>query len=1133
MSDKRKIVLRLTVLTAAIKLGAAELLVECEAFAEQGGWRVDAQFVCSMGSPYLLAHGMGAPVADAVTVADLPAVGEWRVWVRTRDWTPDYAGVKPGRFQLILDGMVMPQELGVAPATWGWVDAGLFTNVKNSVQLRLHDLTGFDGRCDAVYFTSDAAASAPPTDEVGLASWRAMQKGETLVPAVTEKYDFVVVGGGIAGTCAALAAAEKGLAVALIQDRPVLGGNASSEIRVATEGEERHRIVSSVSNPAVNGSADSKAWDDRRMLTVTNQPNITCLTRWRAYNVEMSSTSTIQAVYARNVESGERRRFVGEHFADCTGDGWLGYWSGAEYAMGREARATYGESRAPVTADAMTMGNSLMWNTSDTGAPVPFPAVPWAMSVAGTAAATSGGWDWEYGMHLSTIYDAEEIRDHLLRAIYGNFYNAKQKAANANRAFAWVPYVAGKRESRRIVGDYLLTQSEIVEGRWFEDAVGSATWGIDLHFPKDVSYRAGFTATHVGRWFFPYRCLYSRDIANLFMAGRNISVSHVGLGSPRVMNTCGQMGVAIGYAAWLCDKYACTPRDIYRSPAKTEELQLTIGGVWPVRIYVEPEEPGVEVIVDNLDAEISGAWTISTSEAGQFHGKNYLHDGDTGKSSNKWVRFTPDLPQAGIYEVYVIWSASLNRAGNVPIDIVSAEGTNTMAVNMQQRGGIWNRLGQLRFDAGRGGSVQIGTFGTTSYVIADAVKFMKIDSLVVDNLDAEISGAWTISTSEAGKFHGANYLHNAQAASANLWVKYVPDIPSTKSYRLRQMWNGADSRSTAVKEEIIHADGVAVITVNMTQNPGRWNDIGVYRFAAGTNGSLRVLTEGSAGKHVIADAVRWDDRGDIIIDNSDADTVTYNGAWVASTHHAARYGNNYLHNNRLIGEDVWVKYTPNIHSNRLYAVKMFWNQDSSREARVPVEIVHAGGTNVVSVDMTTSGGEWNTLGVYHFAQGTGGSIRIQTTNTTGYIIADAIWLEPYKAPAVQNDWDGNGLDDNWERYHFLNAGGVDPDGDPDGDGLTNMGEFISGCDPNDKSSFFSIRKMLCEEIPALPGASAIEINWPSIAGRSYTVQWSTAPGGVYQRLESNIPATPPMNAYQVERTLPRGFFKVVVDWPME
>lgn len=999
MSDKRKIVLRLTVLTAAIKLGAAELLVECEAFAEQGGWRVDAQFVCSMGSPYLLAHGMGAPVADAVTVADLPAVGEWRVWVRTRDWTPDYAGVKPGRFQLILDGMVMPQELGVAPATWGWVDAGLFTNVKNSVQLRLHDLTGFDGRCDAVYFTSDAAASAPPTDEVGLASWRAMQKGETLVPAVTEKYDFVVVGGGIAGTCAALAAAEKGLAVALIQDRPVLGGNASSEIRVATEGEERHRIVSSVSNPAVNGSADSKAWDDRRMLTVTNQPNITCLTRWRAYNVEMSSTSTIQAVYARNVESGERRRFVGEHFADCTGDGWLGYWSGAEYAMGREARATYGESRAPVTADAMTMGNSLMWNTSDTGAPVPFPAVPWAMSVAGTAAATSGGWDWEYGMHLSTIYDAEEIRDHLLRAIYGNFYNAKQKAANANRAFAWVPYVAGKRESRRIVGDYLLTQSEIVEGRWFEDAVGSATWGIDLHFPKDVSYRAGFTATHVGRWFFPYRCLYSRDITNLFMAGRNISVSHVGLGSPRVMNTCGQMGVAIGYAAWLCDKYACTPRDIYRSPAKTEELQLTIGGVWPVRIYVEPEEPGVEVIVDNLDAEISGAWTISTSEA--------------------------------------------------------------------------------------------------------------------------------------GKFHGANYLHNAQAASANLWVKYVPDIPSTKSYRLRQMWNGADSRSTAVKEEIIHADGVAVITVNMTQNPGRWNDIGVYRFAAGTNGSLRVLTEGSAGKHVIADAVRWDDRGDIIIDNSDADTVTYNGAWVASTHHAARYGNNYLHNNRLIGEDVWVKYTPNIHSNRLYAVKMFWNQDSSREARVPVEIVHAGGTNVVSVDMTTSGGEWNTLGVYHFAQGTGGSIRIQTTNTTGYIIADAIWLEPYKAPAVQNDWDGNGLDDNWERYHFLNAGGVDPDGDPDGDGLTNMGEFISGCDPNDKSSFFSIRKMLCEEIPALPGASAIEINWPSIAGRSYTVQWSTAPGGVYQRLESNIPATPPMNAYQVERTLPRGFFKVVVDWPME
>jgi len=1128
----KKNILLLAVLTASIKLCAAELLVECESFSEKGGWRVDAQFVCSMGSPCLLAHGMGVPVADAVTTADLPAIGEWRVWVRTRDWTPDYIGVKPGRFQLVLDRTAMPQELGIDPATWGWIDAGLYTNTQSSVELRLHDLTGFDGRCDAVDFTDDTEASAPPADEAALANWRAVQKGEAQVPPLTENYDFVVVGGGIAGTCAALAAAEKDLSVVLIQDRPVLGGNASSEIRVETQGEERHRIVSSVANRAANGNANSKYWEDQRMLEVTNQPNITCNTGWRAYNVEMSPTGTIQAVYARNVESGERRRFTGSYFADCTGDGWLAYWGGAEYAIGREASDTYNESRAPVTADAMTMGNTTMWNTYDTGAPSPFPEVPWAMSVAGTAAATSGEWNWEYGMHLSTIYDAEQIRDHLLRAIYGNFYNAKKNAANANRAFAWVAYVAGKRESRRIIGDYLLTQQDIVDGRWFEDAVGSATWSIDLHYPTAVSYRSTYIPTAVKRWFFPYRCLYCRDIAYLFMAGRNISVSHVGLGSPRVMNTCGQMGVAIGYAAWLCDKYACNPRDVYRSPARTEELQLTIGGSWPVRVYIEPEEPGIEVIVDNTDVDhivTYGTWAESTSATGQFYGENYLHDGNSGKSSNKWVRFTPDLPQAGLYEVYAIWNASTGRAANVPVDIISAEGINTVVVNMQQDGGVWNRLGQFRFDAGQSGSVKIGTFGTTSYVIADAVKFLKIDSLIVDNLDAEISGAWITSISETGKFYDANYLHNNKLAAEELWVKYVPDLPATKCYRLRQMWNGSTGRATAAREEITHADGVDTITVDMTQNPGVWNDIGVYRFAAGTNGSLRVLTEGNAGKTVIADAVRWDDSGDIIMDNSDVSGITVSGAWVASDWNSSRFGTNYLHNNHLPGDDVWVKYTPDIQSNRLYAVKMYWSEDTSRDTNVPVEVVHAGGTNVVTVDMTANGGKWNTLGFYHFAQGTAGSVRILSTNTTGYIIADAVWIEPYDAPPVPNDWDGNGLDDNWERYHFLNAGGVDPDEDPDDDGLTNMGEFISGCDPNDKSSFFSIKKMLCEDVPALPGTSGIELNWPSISGRTYTVKWSATPGGAYQVLESGIAATPPVNIYQVESDLPRGFFKVIVE----
>ena len=169
----------------------------------------------------------------------------------------------------------------------------------------------------------------------------------------------------------------------------------------------------------------------------------------------------------RETRSGERRRLQGTLFVDCTGDGWIGYWAGADYSVGREAAATYGESLAPATADTKTMGNTLMWKTRTAAGPVSFPAVPWALPVAGTRADTGGDWNWEYGLSLDTIADAEHIRDHLLRAIYGNFWNAKQKPANTNLALAWVPHVAGKRESRRLLGDHILTQSDVQNGVYF------------------------------------------------------------------------------------------------------------------------------------------------------------------------------------------------------------------------------------------------------------------------------------------------------------------------------------------------------------------------------------------------------------------------------------------------------------------------------------------------------------------------------------------------------------------------------------------------------------------------------------------------------------------------------------------
>ena len=1117
---------------ACLSASAAVVLLEAESFAEQGGWVIDSQFVDQMGSAYLLAHGKGTPVADAATTVTLPSAGTWRLWVRTRDWVPDYAGEKPGRFQIALNGVTLPAVFGTAPATWGWVDAGAVTLETPALALRLIDLAGFEGRVDALALTDDLGAGAPPASGAALAAWRAQARGEGAIPESSGDYDLVVVGGGLAGTCAAIAAAETNLTVALIQDRPVLGGNGSGEIRVQTQGEKRHRIVTAIANDAVNMSSNAVTYDARRLSEAAKYPNLHLFTGWRAYGAATNGARQIVSVDARDARTGARRRFRAPLFADCTGDAWLGYWAGASYRVGREAVSEFGESRAPAAADAMTMGSTLMWTTRTAAAPTSFPAVPWALPVAGSRADTHGDWFWEYGMHLSTITDAEAIRDHLLRAIYGNFYNTKKNAANANLEFDWVPYVAGKRESRRLAGDYTLTQSNIVSGVYFEDSVGSATWAIDLHYTTTVSYLSTYTPTAVSKWYYPFRCLYSRDVPNLFMAGRNISVTHVALGSPRVMNTCGQMGVAVGYAAGLCKKHGCLPRDIYRSPAKTAELQLTIGGTYPQRVIVEPEPPEVAVLVDNSEvppADIRGVWTGSVSAAGQFEGTNYLHDGSTGKGPDKWIRYTPDLPEAAHYEVRQKWSSGDNRATNVMVEIAHADGTNTVLVNMQKNGGVWNSLGIWRFLAGASGSARILTVGTSNlYVMADAFRFVKSRSVTVDNPAAELSGTWLGSVSMTGLFYGTNYLQNNAVASTSLWARFRPNLSEAGVYRLQGMWNGSSGRAAAAKIEVAFADGTVTNTVDMNKNSGAWGTLGFYRFAAGTNGFARILTIGTSGSTVIADAFRWTRSDDVIVDNADATGVTVSGKWVGSNYESRRYGTNYLHSNKASSPTNWVRFTPQIRASGQYEVSAMWNgSGTDRAGNAALEIVHASGTNTVQVNMQTNSGVWNVLGVWPFEAGGEASVRILTAGAAGsYVIADAVRFSPYVEQPDAADWDANGLPDEWERYYFLNEGGINPDADRDGDGLCNYGEYLAGTDPTDARSTFSIREMLNGEAGGQQQAGSLVVRWPSVEGRIYDVLWSETLGGAFTVLETGLPATPPLNSYTVATDRAAGFYKV-------
>ncbi|HWH67944.1 MAG TPA: FAD-dependent oxidoreductase, partial [Candidatus Sulfotelmatobacter sp.] len=694
---------------------SASLLLEAEAFSNAGGWVVDQQFADLMGSPYLMAHGKGRPVADAITTAQFSLPGTYRLWVRTKDWTaplPDH----PGSFKVLVGGTELAPDFGTVGQGWLWQDGGLVTISSPATEIRLHDLTGFEGRCDALFFTTDLAF-VPPNTLPELAAWRRAQLGLPATPPSAGDFDLVVVGGGISGSAAAIAAARQGLQVALIHDRPFPGGNASRDVRVHTLGVAMQSIVTEINTPNyIIGSDEFIQSDERRLQVLLGETNLHLFTEWRAFTANTNGAH-IASIDAKHTRTGEERRFTAPLFIDSTGDAWIGYWAGALHRAGREARSEFNESLAPVAPDAMTMGTTLSWNSRAAATPVTFPAVPWATNVAKDYYEVRGDWYWEYGLLRDTVYDAEGIRDHLLQAIYGTWWNVKQRSGNATLELDWVGYIGGKRESRRLIGDYILTESDVRNHPLFPDAVVTESREIDIHYPQPVVYDfltyAQFTS--ISSYWIPFRCLYSTNIDNLMMAGRCLSATHVGLGSPRVMNTGGQMGVATGTAAALCKKYNTTPRGVYQ--AHVEELRALMG------LGTFSGTPSNTVsIIDNLHTnrvEITGVWTSSSYNNG-YYGQDYLHDGNTNKGACS-VRFRPDVPLRGNYRIYLHWTAGGNRATNVPVDILAADGAHTVLVNQTVDPSGWFLLGRYPFDLGTVNSVLIRTTGTTGFVIADAV----------------------------------------------------------------------------------------------------------------------------------------------------------------------------------------------------------------------------------------------------------------------------------------------------------------------------------------------------------------------------------------------------------------------------
>ena len=630
-------------------LAAANIWIEAESFEQKGGWQVDQQMIEGMGSPYLIAHGLGTPVKDALTNVRIDTAATYNVYVRTYNWTaPWHAATGPGGFKVAINGKRLPVTVGQTGDRWQWQKAGTVNLKRGMATLVLCDLTGFDGRCDAICLSTSPVA--PPEGHEDLRRYRDKMLKTDQRMRSAGVFDLVVVGGGVAGMSAAVAAARLGLKVALVQDRPVLGGNNSSEVRVHLGGRintgkyPRLGDLQKEFGPTLEGNAmpAENYADDRKLKFVKAEPNVSLFLNHHVCGVQMQGQhipmtkllpalqpsaippksgqnassfsdftpnvtensakcegemqalatneankpegnrlinrdNTIAAVIAKNVLTGEELRFEAPLFADCTGDATLGVLAGAMYNIGRESKSAFGEDLAPQQADDMTMGVSMQWYAKKKDKTATFPLFEYGISFNEQTAEKrlKGEWTWETGLNSRIVVNLERVRDYGMLVVYSNWSFLKNRSKDRRRyerqQLDWLAYVAGKRESRRLLGDYVLSEQDIVKNMPHEDATFTTTWSIDLHYPDTINARnfatGPFKAISRQRVIYPYavpyRCLYSRNVSNLFMAGRNISVTHVALGSVRVMRTTGMMGEVVGMAASVCHANRAYPRQVY------------------------------------------------------------------------------------------------------------------------------------------------------------------------------------------------------------------------------------------------------------------------------------------------------------------------------------------------------------------------------------------------------------------------------------------------------------------------------------------------------------------------------------------------------------------------------------------
>lgn len=450
--------------------------------------------------------------------------------------------------------------------------------------------------------TANAADPADKAPDRSADRWLQVATGKMIKPHRTRtvECDVAVLGGGMAGMCAAVAAARNGARVVLVQDRPVLGGNASSEIRVHVNGvnhlrpnglpERETGIIEEIllHNRFLNPQESYPVWDHVLYDFIVREPNIELMLNTQALEAIMDGNRIVAARCWQMTTETQITVRAGQ-FVDCSGDGLLAATAGALYRTGREASSEFNEKYAPKVADGWQMGASLLLQGRDMGHPVPYEPPSYVIKYEGEKSHpgrkinnfTDGYWWVEIGSEFDIIAEREKNRHKLMGYLHGVWdyiKNSGKYPESANYALEWVGSLPGRRESRRFIGDYILSERDLTEHRHFEDAVAYGGWSLDEHNPGGIenlkeppSY---FHEKFAQVYEIPYRCLYSKNIANLLFAGRNISQTHIALSSSRVMATCATMGQAAGTAAALCVRKGVSPRDIARHHVNELQEQL-------------------------------------------------------------------------------------------------------------------------------------------------------------------------------------------------------------------------------------------------------------------------------------------------------------------------------------------------------------------------------------------------------------------------------------------------------------------------------------------------------------------------------------------------------------------------------